>query len=469
MIALCEQSCAAAHSGSHVTRLVGARRRSLAPQPMKTLALGLASALLAGAWEREPLLERARRTFGRRPPWLPGLINRLLADWPLNPPTSSQLVLAIQNDAGFLKAVYRGDKLGIVWSPRPAMAPAAGAPATWRLPSVTTAGELAAWLGVTHGELTWFAGGQGGDRQCRKVSSRHYRYAWIPKRHGEMRLLESPKSRLKALQSRVLRGILDLVPPHEAAHGFRAGCSIRSFALPHVGRRHVLRMDLKDFFPRIHRALVEAVFLAAGYPEAVSRLLAGLCTNTAPADLWDDALEAIQGRRGWPSQSLYGRPHLPQGAPTSPALANLCAFRLDCRLSALARATGAVYTRYADDLAFSGEDDFGRAARRFQIQVGAIAIEEGLMVNTHKTRVMRAGVRQQLAGVVVNRHANVARGVFDRLKAILHNCVRHGPEGQNHERHENFRAHLAGRIAHVVMLNPERGKKLRTVFERISW
>jgi len=284
-----------------------------------------------------------------------------------------------------------------------------------------------------------------------------------------MRLLESPKSRLKVLQRRVMRGILDLVPPHEAAHGFRAGCSIRSFALPHVGRRLVLRMDLKDFFPRIHRARVEAIFLTTGYPEAVSRLLAGLCTNTAPTDLWDYAPEAIQGRRGWPSQSLYGRPHVPQGAPTSPALANLCAFGPDCRLNALARATGTVYTRYADDLAFSGDDEFGRAARRFQVQVGAIAIEEGFMVNTHKTRVMRAGVRQQLAGVVINRHANVARAVFDRLKAILHNCVRHGPAGQNCERHEDFRAHLAGRIAHVAMLNPGRGNKLQTVFERISW
>jgi len=436
---------------------------------MKTLALGLASALLAGPWEREPLVRRAGRALGHRPRWLRPLIGRLLADWPSNPPPRSQLALAIHNDAGFQDAVDDDDDLEIVWSPRPVMAPAAGAPATWRLPSVTTAGELAAWLGITHGELGWFACDQGGDRQTRKVLSRHYRYVWIAKRHGEMRLVESPKSRLKALQRRVLRAILDLVPPHEAAHGFRAGCSIRSFALPHVRRRHVLRIDLKDFFPRIHRARVEAIFLAVGYPEAVARLLAGLCTNTAPADLWDDTPEPIQGRRGWPSQSLYGQPHLPQGAPTSPALANLCAFRLDCRLNALARTAGAVYTRYADDLAFSGDDDFGRAARRFHIQVAAIAIEEGFMVNSHKTRVMPAGVRQQLAGVVVNQHVNVARCAYDRLKAILHNCVRHGPDGQNRERQENFRAHLAGRIAHMAMLNPERGYKLRTVFERISW
>jgi hypothetical protein len=146
----------------------------------------------------------------------------------------------------------------------------------------------------------------------------------------------------------------------------------------------------------------------------------------------------------------------------------LCAFRLDCRLAALANSAGAVYTRYADDLAFSGSADFARAARRFHIRA-AIAIEEGFRFHARKTRIMRAGVRRHLAGVVVNRHTNVARRDYDRLKAIVCNCVRHGPVGQNRGSHENFRAHLAGRIAHVAMLHPERGRKLRAIFERIAW
>ena len=349
------------------------------------------------------------------------------------------------------------------------MVPAAGAPTAWPLPAITTAGALAAWLGVTSAELDWFADSQGRERRYPAGPLRHYRYCWIPKRHGEVRLGESPKPRLKSLQRRVLRGILDLIPPHESAHGFRAGRSIKSFALPHVGRQVVLRLDLKDFFPCIHARRVMAVFLTAGYPEAVARMLAGLCTNTAPDDLWDDAPEAIQGRRGWASQSVYGQPHLPQGVPTSPALANLCAFRLDCRLAALAEASGAVYTRYADDLAFSGDAEFARAARRFHVQVAGIALEEGFSVHTRKTRMMRAGVRQQLAGVVVNRRTNVVRREYDQLKAILNNCVRHSPNGQNRDGHENFRAHLAGRVAHVAMLNPQRGQGLRAIFEQVPW
>lgn len=160
---------------------------------------------------------------------------------------------------------------------------------------------------------------------------------------------------------------------------------------------------------------------------------------------------------------------MPQGAPTSPALANLCAYRLDCRLAALAAALGGCYTRYADDLAFSGGPELERGARRFQVLVCLIALEEGFEVRTRKSRFMRRGVRQQLAGVVVNAHPNVRRDEYDRLKAILHNCARHGPASQDRDGHPDFRAHLLGRIAHVAMLCPGRGRRLREWFDRIEW
>jgi hypothetical protein len=82
---------------------------------------------------------------------------------------------------------------------------------------------------------------------------------------------------------------------------------------------------------------------------------------------------------------------------------------------------------------------------------------------------MRQGVRQHLAGIVMNRHLNVMRPDFDRLKAILTNCVRHGSESQNREAHPDFRAHLQGRIAFVEMINPSRGSRLRTIFNEIPW
>ena len=72
-------------------------------------------------------------------------------------------------------------------------------------------------------------------------------------------------------------------------------------------------------------------------------------------------------------------------------------------------------------------------------------------------------------GVVLNAHPNIRRDEYDRLKAILHNCVRFGPASQNREGHADFRSHLLGRIAHLAMLNLQRGEKLRKLFERMVW
>jgi RNA-directed DNA polymerase len=154
---------------------------------------------------------------------------------------------------------------------------------------------------------------------------------------------------------------------------------------------------------------------------------------------------------------------------TSPALANLCGYRLDCRLAGLAKTVGGEYTRYADDLAFSGSDAFEKRIERFSIHVAAILIEEGFRVNYRKTRVMRQGVRQHLASLVANQRLNVMRPEFDRLKATLTNCLRKGPSGQNREEHPQFRAHLEGRVTFVEMVNPGKGKRLRDLYERIEW
>src|SRR5262249_49851062 len=212
--------------------------------------------------------------------------------------------------------------------------------------------------------LEWFA------NRCRPGSRPgsgplcHYRYQWRTKRSSAPRLIESPKPKLKAIQRQLLCDILDLIPPHDAAHGFRAGRSVRTFVAPHVGKAVVVKMDLRDFFPSITDTRVSALFRTAGYPEQVARLLAALCTNGTPAEVFDELGSPAGGPSRWAISRVYDQPHLPQGAPTSPALANLCAFRLDRRLAGLARVSGAEYTRYADDLVFSGGPGFARSAGR---------------------------------------------------------------------------------------------------------
>jgi hypothetical protein len=123
----------------------------------------------------------------------------------------------------------------------------------------------------------------------------------------------------------------------------------------------------------------------------------------------------------------------------------------------------------ATRLVFSGDESFARTIGRFPIHVAAVALEEGFAVQHRKTRVMRQGVRQRAAGVVLNQRVNLPRSDYDQLKAILCNCVRHGPHGQNRAGVADFRAHLAGRVAHAARLNPDRGRRLMKWFEQIAW
>jgi retron-type reverse transcriptase len=339
----------------------------------------------------------------------------------------------------------------------------------WNLPAIESIKDLAAFFALAPRELFWFADLKGLGYKQDPEKLHHYHYRALPKTSGDIRLIEAPKPRTKQLQQRILSEILDNVPTHPSAHGFVKGRSIKTFTAPHVEQRVVLRMDLKQFFPSFRAARIQTIFRTMGYPEPVADLLGGICTNCTPREVWNKyGLEADYDCR-WHARVLYCRPHLPQGAPTSPALANLCTYRADCRLSGLARSVGAQYTRYADDLAFSGDRGFERGIERFSTHVAAILIEEGFHVHHRKTRVMRQGVRQHLAGVVVNRHLNIMGNDFDRLKATLTNCIRLGPEGQNRDTHANFRSHLEGRINFVEMINPIKGNRLRRIFEQIEW
>ena len=343
---------------------------------------------------------------------------------------------------------------------RPPLAAWVAAFAPPRLPSV---GALAAWLDEPIGALAWFADQWrlAGDQQS---PLQHYHYRWVAKRSGGLRLIEIPKARLRRLQQKILRHLLDRLPPHPAAHGFRRGHSCVTHAALHAGRHAIVRMDLKDFFPSIQLSRIHALFLKLGYPPSVAGTLARICVNRAPQGVFQEA-----GSLPWAERQALRSPHLPQGSPSSPALANLCAYRLDLRLEALAQSLGATYSRYADDLAFSGDRDFARAAERFHIQVAAIALEEGFRINTRKTRLMREGTRQQLTGVVVNAHPNIVRDEYDRLKATLTNCVRHGQASQNRDNHPDFRAYLAGRISYVKMVNAKRAVKLQRLLEAVAW
>jgi RNA-directed DNA polymerase len=433
----------------------------------------LARALLAGEQSVERVVARASRTLGRPWRWLRPVAQRYVDAYAgRTRPRQREVVQFLLKDPSFARAwSKRSHELPVEqWLTEPQQMQPVAAAEAWAVPVIESAAELADWLVLDPGELEWFADLRGLERR-RKASPqlRHYHYRVLAKRSGRVRLIEAPKPRLKELQRQILSLILGQIPSHSAVHGFVKGRSIKTFAVPHVGQRVVLRMDLRDFFPSISGARIQTLFRTVGYPESVADLLGGVCTNAAPRDVWkapEFDIDPIQLRE---ARALYSQPHLPQGAPTSPALANLCAYRVDCRLAGLAKAAGAEYTRYADDLAFSGGEEFERRVERFSTHVAVILHEEGFAVHHRKTRIMRQGVRQHLAGLVTNRRVNVMRADFDRLKAILTNCVRLGPESQNRDAHPRFREHLEGRVGFVETINPAKGKRLYQLLGQIEW
>ena len=427
----------------------------------------LAVSLLGGTWDRPSLVERLERALDGGPPDPGRLAARLLFHFEAGePPTRKELLTVLYNKETLHRRFTDPDAS----PPRLLLdPPQMGRPPkrliTLPQPSLETRKNLAQWLGLFDHELAWFADLEG--RQFRVDESRlhHYSYRWIEKRSGELRLIEIPKPRLKAIQRRILREILNRMPPHPSAHGFRRGRSIRSYVQAHVEKPVLLRMDLKDFFHSVPVARIGALFRRVGYPENVARLLRGLCTHSSSEALAGDSFRSLT----WERRKLLARKHLPQGAPSSPALANLCAWRFDCRLQGLAERFGLDYSRYADDLAFSGERHLLRIAPFLQGLIGAIALEEGFEINHRKTRLRTRAQSQRLAGMVINQKPNLPRAEFDRLKAILHNCIHQSPASQNREGHADFKAHLAGRIAYVRWLNPAKGERLQNLWNEIEW
>jgi hypothetical protein len=436
----------------------------------------LANAILSAEPETDAVAARLSHVLGRGWRWIRPLAGRYLQAFAgRTSPRRREVASFLRDDPGFVEACQKHrHQLRIChWIGGPqSMRPVAAA-ANWPIPRIESVAALAGWMELTPSELRWFADLKGLGYKRPQAGLEHYHYRALAKATGSIRLIEIPKPRLRDLQRRILFGILDRIPSHPAVHGFVKGRSILSFAAPHAGQRVVLRMDLENFFPTFPGTRVQSFFRTVGYPEPVADLLGGIATNCVPRSAWREAMKqpdfALSPQELWHVRTMYARPHLPQGAPTSPSLANLCSYRLDCRLSGLAQSAGAAYTRYADDLAFSGGEGFDHSVERFATLAALILMEEGFTVHHRKTRIMRQSVRQYLASLVTNRRLNVRRKDFDLLKAILTNCVRHGPTNQNREAHPHFREHLAGRVGFIESVHPEKGKRLRAIFEKIGW
>lgn len=449
------------------------------PSYREWIARSLARALLADA--RQPggtapgaLRARAAATLGADAPWLKAfteaLGHRSQATW--NRTDLPALAKAI-HDMPELDAAFEQEERPRVRRVilRPAeMFPRPMGLDHFGLPSIPTLAELAQWLELDAERLAWLTSpaqvfrtpGESGTEPAS-----HYRYQLQPKRLGGLRLLEIPKADLKRAQRRILDDLLRHVPVHEAAHGFVQGRSVASHAAAHAGKEVVIGFDLRDFFPGVRASRVHATWRTLGYPDGVARALTALCTHRTSAAVIERLRD--DGGLDWLGAKRLAAPHLPQGSPCSPALANLCAFRLDLRLEGLAWVFGATYTRYADDLVFSGPASLRARFTALRAWVDGIAADEGFVLHPRKVRCMPQHRQQRVTGVVVNDKPNAPRADFDRLKAVLHQCAMHGPASQNRAHLADFRGHLLGHIAWIGQFNPTRKARLMRIFERIAW
>jgi RNA-directed DNA polymerase len=192
-------------------------------------------------------------------------------------------------------------------------------------------------------------------------------------------------------------------------------------------------------------ARVRGLLIAYGYSFPVATALAVLMTEAErqPVEVEGNVFHVPVGQR-----------HCVQGAPTSPGICNAILLRLDRRLSAFAKKHGLNYTRYADDLSFSGEID-RKAAGKFRAIVSRIISEEGFTANSEKTRLMGQGNRQTVTGVVVNKTLGLSRQERRLLRAMMHRLSRQPTNDESGK----LGAKIEGKLAYLSMLNPEQAAR----------
>jgi retron-type reverse transcriptase len=320
------------------------------------------------------------------------------------------------------------------------------------LPSLSTPTDLALALNLPIPRLRWLA------FHTEAATRVHYVHFTVPKKSGGTRTLSAPHRTLAAAQQWILANIVGRLPVEPPAHGFLPKRSIVTNAQPHSRKAVVVNLDLEDFFPTITFPRVRRVFERVGYSPAVATILALLCTECPRRAVQYDGkvYHVALGPRG-----------LPQGACTSPGLSNQVACRLDRRLGGLAAKLGLTYTRYADDLTFSGNGELQNRVGYLLARVRHIAHDEGFAINAKKTRILRRNTVQEVTGLVVNDRPGVSRREVRRLRAILHRARFEGLERQNRKNHPHFVSWLRGKIAYVSMVRPEVGARLHEELRRL--
>jgi retron-type reverse transcriptase len=259
----------------------------------------------------------------------------------------------------------------------------------------------------------------------------YYRVYKIPKAGHKSRQIEAPRRFLKIVQRWIYDYILSTVSLPSEVHGFTPKKDIFTNAKPHLGAKNIMVIDIKDFFPSIKKKSVKRVFKELGFPNKVSERLTGIC--------------AFDGR-------------LPQGAPTSPALANIIFSPIDLELINIAKEWDCKYTRYADDIVFSGNMKFTIKEEK---RVTSLIEEYRFKINKKKSRIIGSGGRQIVAGLVVNQKGLPPRNKRMEWRATFHQA------SLNPEKYKDDGLKLMGIASFINRYNSDLAAKYTQIAQKV--
>ncbi len=237
--------------------------------------------------------------------------------------------------------------------------------------------------------------------QLSEKSDFYYTTYNIPKKSGKPRMICQPSRKLKGFQSWILVNILDKTKVSNSCKGFEKKSSTLDNAIPHKGANTVLTIDLKDFFPNITSKQVFNIFRTLGYNDLISTIFTNICTY-----------------KGF----------LPQGSPCSPKLANLSAWKLDLRIQGYVGKRGVNYTRYADDLSFSGLNPANVV--RIIPMISKIIESESFIINHSKTRIASSARAKIVTGLVISDdNIGIGQKKYKNVRAKIHHLTHPSEKG----------------------------------------
>ena len=259
---------------------------------------------------------------------------------------------------------------------------------------------------------------------------KHYHKAKLPKKSGGYRNLSVPDEILKSIQKQIAEVLLIHMPVSRYAKAYRFGSSTLRNAKHHVGKQVVLKLDILHFFDSIRYSTVkDKVFPEDIYAEPLRILLTMLC---------------------------YHKDALPQGAPSSPAITNIILYEFDELAGQWCRERGIAYTRYCDDMSFSGDFDPAEVIRFVRLELKKM----GFLLNEQKTRIQCPSQQQSVTGIVVNEKLSIPAEYRRKMRQELYYCKKFGIQAHLQKTgleipEETYRMQLLGKVNYVLQVHPD--------------